>query len=242
MGFGLGIATGQVRWLLQPLFLAGVALLCLNPRIPWSLQIVLASIMIGVLVYSFGRHWSVVCTGTPLPRSNAEPLRLDWQRQLFVMAGIAGLLTGSVLWSGALILKFAVLTLPLAAAVARRPNGLRSSRWRVVFDSFVSWFTFDPRPFPGLLQSPVAPASHRVGLAALVAVLAAVMLVRWADSPLPPLFQWVLAEHQSVAEQLDARRCGQLRTFALRRRHLGPRVHRPHFAPGHAAVGDRPSR
>ena len=205
IGLGVGIATGQVRWLLQPLFLAGVAFLCLNPDIPWSLQVVLASIMVGVLVYSFGRHWSVVCTGTPLPRSNAEPLRLDWQRQLFVMAGIAALLTGAVLWSGALILKFAVLTLPLAAAAVRRPDGLRSSRWRVVFDSLVSWFTFDPRPLPGLLRSPVGPASHRVSLAALVAVLAAVMLVRWADSPLPRLHQWTLAEHQSVAQQLDTR-------------------------------------
>ena len=79
VGFGLWIATRQVRWLLHPLFLAGVSLLCLNPHIPWSLKVALVSITVGVLVYSFGRHWSVVCTGTPLPRSTAGPLRQEWR-------------------------------------------------------------------------------------------------------------------------------------------------------------------
>ena len=184
---GMWIVSGQERWVLHPLFLAAVAIVYVNHRTPWGLQVVTISVAAAVLAYAFGRHWRFICTASPLCRSTANQLRADWQQQLFILAGIAGLLTAALLWSGFVLLKLAILTLPVAAAIVRLPDGLRSSRWQVLLDSLVLWFTYDPRSLPGLLQSPVGSKVHLAGLTVLAAVLTAVLLVRWQDSPLPQL-------------------------------------------------------
>ena len=207
-GLGFWAITAQVRWLLHPLFLVGVALLCLNHRTPWGVQVIAVSCALGLLVYSFGRHWTILCTGNPTPRSTAESLRFRWQLQLCAIAGLAAALTGAMLWSGALLFKLAVITLPLAAILVPGPAGLRAARWRVVVESLVSWITYRAQALPGLLQSPVGSTSHRCGLTVCAAVLAAAVLIRWTDSPIPRLIDLACQQHLSVTEQLDAREAG----------------------------------
>ena len=50
--------------------------------------------------------------------------------------------------TGALFLKLAVLTLPLAPITLRGPVGLRSSRLRVVCHSLICWATYHAPPVP----------------------------------------------------------------------------------------------
>ena len=208
VGLGVCFITRHVRWFLHPLLLVAILLIFVNHRMPWGLQVVVISGTMGLLVYVFGRHWSTVCTANPTPRATAELFRTQSQQQLFVLAGIASVLTGAVLWTDAAVLKLAVVTLPLAALAVRRPAGLRSARWRVVFDSLTSWIMYHARPLPGLLQSPVGPAGHRRGLMIFATVLTTVVLLRWPDSPLPRLIDMAWKQHQSVTQQLDARRAG----------------------------------
>jgi predicted cation transporter len=143
--------TRQVSWLTHPLFLAALGILSITDRIPWPIEIIAISIAAGLLVYAYGSHWIAVCTASPVPRATAAQFRPQWQQQLQVMAAIAGLLTGATLWSGATILKLAVITLPLTALAVPRPDGLRFHPWRVLADSYLSWITYHARPVPGLL-------------------------------------------------------------------------------------------
>lgn len=64
-GIAVWAFTGKPQWLLHPLLLTAVVLLCVNHRIPWLVQIVLISVVAGLLVYAFGRHWTAVCTAIP---------------------------------------------------------------------------------------------------------------------------------------------------------------------------------
>ena len=200
--------TGQVRWLLHPITLLAAALLCLNHRIPWGLQVLAVSAASGLLVYAFGRHWTTVCTASPTARSTADVLRSQWQLQLLALAGIAVFLTGVLLWTDALLAKVAIVTLPLAAAVVPAPDGLCTPRWKVLVDSLVSWFTYHARPLPGILQSPVAPARYRCALLVLAAVFTAIPLVRWPGSPVLRLITMAQSQHQAVTEQLTDRGAG----------------------------------
>lgn len=200
--------TAQAHWLLHPLFLLGVVLLLLNHHVAWGYQVLIASCAVSLLVYSFGRHWTVVCTANPTPRSTADSLRTHWRLQLIAIAGLAGVLTGATLWSDIVIFKLALITLPVAAALAPAPTALRSDRWRVILESLLSWTTYQPLPLPGLLQSPVGPALHRRGLIVFAAVLAAAILVRWTGSPIPRVIEVAHSQHLAVTQQLDARGAG----------------------------------
>ena len=207
-GFCFWSFTGEGRWLIHPLFLAGVAILFLNHRVAWGYQILAASCAVSLLVYSFGRHWTVVCTANPTPRSTADALRTHWRLQLLATAALAGALTGIMLWSGIVLFKLALITLPFAAALAPAPAGLRSARWRVILESLLSWAAYQPSPLPGLLQSPVGPALHRRGLIVFAAVLAAAILVRWTGSPIPRVIEVARSQHLALDQQLDARGAG----------------------------------
>ena len=207
-GIAACLVTARMEWLLHPVFLAALIFVGVNQRIPWNLQVVAISATVGFLVYSFGWHWIVLCTASPTPRQTAATARTIWRRELAVVAVIAAVLTAVLLWSGAVILKFALLLLPLAAMTMPSPEGLRRSRWQVLYDSIISWFTYDARPFPGLLQSPIAPAGHRRALLVFAAVLITVAMLRWSDSPLPKLVESARSHHQAIAQQLDARGAG----------------------------------
>ena len=130
--WGLGAATflGHTRWLLHPCFLAAVGLLALNHRMPWPGLVLILSTALGLLAYSFGRHWIAVCTAAPMRRSSSATLRLQWRLELLVLASIAGLATGATLGFGIPLLKWVLLTLPLVAdarppllTVSRPPDG-----------------------------------------------------------------------------------------------------------------------
>lgn len=207
-GITVSMLTLRVQWLFHPVFLAALGCVVVNRHIPWCLQIVTIATTVGFLVYAFCRHWIAVCTASPTPRRTAENARMIWCRELAVVAVVAGLLVLVLLFFELRILKVALLLLPLAVMTMPRPKGLRRSRWQVLRDSIVSWFMYDAKPLPGLLQSPIAPANYRRALLIFSSVLVAVAMLRWSDSPLPQIVESATTHHQTVVQQLDAEGAG----------------------------------
>jgi hypothetical protein len=192
------LVKGLQGWVCHPLVLLAILLLCLNARIPWIVQCLLLSASMGAFVYFFGSHWAHVCTAV------ARSLRLQWQRQLGAIAALGALLIAGLLLSDWLILKIAIVTLPVAALLTPGPKGLGTSRWQVIRDSLLSWITYEARPLPGLLQSPAGPVAYRRAMTVFAAVMTAIVLTRWDGSPLPALFRCAIEQHQSITQQLDS--------------------------------------
>ena len=207
IGVAAALWTSQVRWLLHPLTLTAAVLLCANHRTPWMVQVVMLAHVIGLLAYAFGRHWSVVCTSAPVPRTEADALRAQWQFQLSVVSVVAVVLTASVLLTGSTLLKLAVVLLPVAAFTAR-PQNTSVSPWQVLSESLGSWFTYHAQPLPGLQQSPVGPTHYRTGLVLTVTVLTVMVFARWSNSPLAQVIELGSANHQTYSRQLDRRQAG----------------------------------
>ena len=185
----MAIVKRQVSWLLQPAFLVSLVFLCANQRMPWTLQVLVASLAVGLLSYCFGAHCSHVQTASPVPLIRAYELRSGWHRQLLIMATIGGVLTGMTLASGWLLMRMALVTLPIAAMAVPKPPGLRATRARVLWHGLMSWYTYDAPPVPSLLQSPVGSVQQRRSLPIFAAVLATIVMTRYADSPFTGLME-----------------------------------------------------
>lgn len=198
-------ATGQLQWLLHPLWLLACTLLVVNHRTPWELQVAVISAVGSLFVYAFGRHWIAVCTATPMSRRSSQSLRAQWHGELLLLASGVGVMIGITLLTGSTLFKLALLMLPLLLVTAPTPEGLASPRWRVVFESLASWVTYRARPLPGLLQSPAGPMAHRQGFTIFAALLLAVLLVRWPESPVPRLIEVARTQHRLTSQELDAR-------------------------------------
>ncbi len=207
IGVTAAIWTSQVRWLLHPLTLTAAVLLCANHRTPWMVQVVMLAHVIGLFAYAFGRHWGVVCTSAPMPRTEADALRTQWQFQLSVLSVVAVVLTACVLLTGTWLLKLAVVLLPVAAFTAR-PQNTSVSPWRVLLESLGSWFTYHAQPLPGLQQSPVGPTHYRAGIVLAVTVLTVMVFARWSNSPLAQVIELGSTNHQTYSRQLDQRQAG----------------------------------
>ena len=207
-GLTVAVYTGQVRWLLHPLFLIAAVLLFVSHRTPWPLQVLVLAGGSALWVYCLGLHWTTVCTASPTDRSTAYRLRTQWKPQLQLLCALAAVLTGTVLWFDAPVLKCAVAALPLAALAIGSPDGLQTPHWKVILQAAVSWLTYHARPYPGLLQSPVGPARHRRALLISLAIITAATLIRWPGSPAAHVTQWAHHRQQAITAQLDARNAG----------------------------------
>ena len=202
------ILIGRIPWSFSGPFLAAVGLLALNHRTSWGREVIVVSIVVGVLIFAFGRHWIAMCVTSPVSRADAESLLAHWQLQLLLFAGIAGLLVASLLWFGALLFYAALLTLPLTVLVIPHPPGLTDSRWHVILDCLNSWFTYEASPVPGLYQGLFGSPLRRHGLTLLAIVLTAIALSRWTQSPLPRVLELGRSRNAAVTQRLDFRDAG----------------------------------
>jgi hypothetical protein len=186
----MAIGTGRIRWLMHPACLVSVVLLCASHRTLWPIQVSISASYIGLLIYGFGRHWSYICTASPVSIATATTYREIWQTQLLVLALIGGVLVAVTLATEWVILRIAILTLPLATLALPNPMGLRTSWCRMLCDSFVSWFTYDAPEVPGLLQSPAGNSIERRGLAIACAALTTMVLICFSESPFAQLISF----------------------------------------------------
>lgn len=206
IGIFIAIWTGQIRWLLHPMVLVAVILICANHRTPWLVQVIVLSHLAGLLTFTFALHWCTICTAAPMSRQDAYQLREQWQFQLIALSLFAMLLTTGVLWISSPLLKLAVLILPVVAvSYCHTATG---SSWHVLKESLVSWFTYEAEPRPGLQHSPVGPPLHRVGLVVAAAVLTVMVLSQWTDSPIQHVIEWGSAYQQESAQTLTDRQAG----------------------------------
>jgi hypothetical protein len=205
--------TAQPAWIANPVFLAAVVLACLNRRTPWQGQVALIAFVTGVWVYLFGRHWTIVSTTSPVPRTSADEFQYHSNLQLIVTACLAAGLVALMLMSESSLPRLAVVTLPIAAAAIPVPKDARRGRWSVVRQSVVSWLTHHPRPLPGLAQSPAGPLTNRLALLIAVVILASAILVRWSGSPLPDAIQVSRSQREQVQQELRERGAGSLERF-----------------------------
>jgi hypothetical protein len=208
-GLVASVFTKQLQWLLHPIVLAGVGVLCLNYQTPWIVHVAVASGTMGVLVYAIGRHGIAVCLASPVPRETRESVRDRLYAQLLMMSLLAALLTAMTLWFNSIVFKLALITLPLSVFVASHPIGAHSNRWHELLQCLASWFTYDARPLPGLLQSPAGPLTNRLAITIFAAAMTAVILVRWSDSPIPQITDIAWEHHQSTSNELNARAAGK---------------------------------
>jgi len=92
------LQTRDLRRLLHPAFLVAVLLVFVHHRTPWMVQIAIVASGIGLFVYAYGRHWSVVCTASPLPRDLAEYVRKTCQENLGLLASLTAVGLALLLW------------------------------------------------------------------------------------------------------------------------------------------------
>lgn len=203
MGIFLAIWTGQIRWLLHPLVLVAVILICANHRTPWLVQVIALSHLVGLLTFTYAMHWCTICTAAPMSRQDAYQLRDQWQFQLTALALFSLLLTIGVMWISSPLMKLAVLALPVVAV--GHCQAVSGSTWQILKESLVSWFTYVAEPLPGMQHSPVGPSLHRVGLVVATAVLTVMVLSRWTDSPIQQVMEWGSAYQQTSAQTLTNR-------------------------------------
>ncbi len=213
----LSIHQRQVSYLLNPVFLLALVLLVINHRTPWRAQVILLALSASALTYAFGRHWLDFCTAAPMPWKLATQLRRECSHELLFMAARLGVLLAGVFLVDWLLLRMVLLAIPLAALVQPRRTDHNVSYWRVIGHSLSSWFTYRAAKAPGLWQSPVGDMRQRFALTFFVAVLMAILLSRWENSPLLSIVSWARHQHEMLALQLEV----QDASGFARLRHLG---------------------
>ena len=151
-----------------------------KPPLPLTLQWYFVCAILGLVSWLYARHWTYLCTASPVSHASAGQLREHWNRFLvplaFVPLGIvllAQVLPGPVLL--ALILGGCGYLVVLAL------NGPTSkSIFSTCRDSLISWFTYNRHDadIPGTFQSPAGQWFYRVSLTGLCTFLLAVTYVR----------------------------------------------------------------
>ncbi|WP_437191140.1 type IV secretory system conjugative DNA transfer family protein [Planctomicrobium sp. SH527] len=181
------VNTRRAENLWHPVLLIAIAVLTLNHQMPWNGQIVLLSLMMGLLTFGLGWHGSSQFLVTPVSRATVKTSQNNWNEQLFAYSLIAAIVTVGALGVRDPIFRFAIVTIPVIPVFARVPQGLRQSKTKVLTDCVLSWLTYQPLPLPGLWQSPMGSRFHRAGIMMLAALLTTIALIRMPDSPLAQL-------------------------------------------------------
>lgn len=181
------VTTRRVENLWHPTMLIAIAVLALNHQMPWNGQIILLSLVMGLLTFGLGWHGSSQSLVTPVSRATVKAFQNNWNEQLLAYSLIAAVLTAGAVWVRDPIFRIAVMTIPAIPIFARIPEGLKQSKTNVLADCFFSWFTYQPLPLPGLWQSPLGSRFHRAGIIVLAASLTTIALIRMPESPLAQL-------------------------------------------------------
>lgn len=198
-GLAMAFYSRQLRWLVNPVFLTALVLAFVNHRTPWLAQVLIAAMTLGLLVFAYGRHWSVIVTTAPVTHDVAEACRATWNETLIGIAGTISILVGGMLWTGWPLLMVVLGALPVVALLIPKPEGLKASVWSVIRTSFLSWFTFDAQPLPGLAQSPIGAAPQRRALSFVCGLLVMLALSRTTFSPTHAVIEFARAQDIAVA-------------------------------------------
>ncbi len=204
VGVAVSIARQRLQPLLHPFCLTAVALLSLSHRLPWSGRVAIVAVVLLLFIYAFGRHFTALLTASPVRREIASLSRGRFQTQLLSSACLASVLLSAALLTNWVVLKLALLTLPCVLVAPIGAPGTRISRWRLLEDALLSWFTYDAPARPGLLNCPIGAARDRIGLTVLITALTAMVLVHWAGSPVPWVLTLAETQHQSLFQELQA--------------------------------------
>ena len=213
VGLGFAITCRDLRWLLNPVVLFGLGLLCLNQRMPWAGHIVFAALAMGGFTFAFGWHWVVISTASPLSRTAAEDLRARCYGYLCLAATVVAVLTAALVTWDSTLLRLAIVSLVAATAVVPHPGRFFFARWQTLRNSWLSWLTYEAQPLPGLLQSPCGSLHQRLALTLGAIVLTALIFVRWSGSPLSTVIDFSQNQHQQTSAQLDSARADHFTRF-----------------------------
>jgi hypothetical protein len=205
--------TSRLKWIVNPIFLAALVLVCLNRRTPWHFQVAVIAFIAGVWVYSFGRHWTIVSTTSPVPRDAGDEFQRCSKRQLIVTACVAAGLIAMMLISESILPRLAVVSLPIASLAIPLPTGARRGRFKAICQSVASWLTHDPQPLPGLAQSPAGCVTNRLALLLAAVVLTSTLSVRWSGSPLSDAIHASRMHRERVGQELRAQGAGSFERF-----------------------------
>lgn len=197
-GFALACYFQRWRWLVNPVCLTALVLAFVNHRTPWLAQVIMTAATLGLLVYAYGRHWSVIITTAPVPRDVADRCRAQCNEILIGIAGTIAILFAGLLWTGWPFLMLAVAVLPIIPLLIPKPAQLKSSIWLVIRTSFLSWFTFEAQPLPGLVQSPIGRAPERRALSLVCGVLVMLALSRTTFSPASAVIEFARSHDIAV--------------------------------------------
>ncbi len=200
--------TARFKWLNHGPFLLAIGLLALSRNASWGTEVLLLSIVLGILTYAFGCHWLAVCTTSPITWGVAQSLRNQWQPQMVVVSTFIGVMVAGLFWTGNRLLFAALVTLPLTVLLVPAPDNLKLPRWRVITESLASWLMYDAKPLPGLFQGVVGQANQRRALTLLVFILVAILLARWNQSPLNQVVAFAQTQTEQVDEQLASQGAG----------------------------------
>ena len=141
----------------------------------------------GLLVYPSDVTGPPSARLTPSSRSTAERFVRDGNWQLCAMAGHRGPLDRSDALVGVLLLKLAVVTLPLAAIFVPRPDGLRSSRGESSSTASLPGSPIEPGTVPGCCKAPSVDFVTAMASRSSPPCSPLCRPVRWTDSPFPRL-------------------------------------------------------
>lgn len=210
IGLSVSVSQGNLHGVMHPGVLAAVAVIYLNHRTPWLVQVLIAAAVSALLVYQFGCHAVALLTTPPMPCAQGQQVRTAARDVLLGLAAVTAVLVAAGLWFRFPLITFAALTLPLAMLLSPAPASLKSSRWLLLLNSLSSWCSYSPRNVPGILRSPAGPVLHRTALLILATALMAVSLTRSEGSPFSNIFDFGAEHDAAVSAQLDASNAGRL--------------------------------
>lgn len=174
VGTAIAICQRNVAVLAHPTCLIAWVVACLSFQTPAVVRTGLIAAFAGLTIFLLGSHWATIATAFPVSRDAMHQSRSRCRRQLLLMAGIVGVLLIAVLsrmsgpWTAVLA------TMPVAVLLMPVPRGLTTSRWIVATESLLSWWSYETRSLPGLVQSPIPSVRQRCWILVVACVLTTV--------------------------------------------------------------------
>lgn len=171
VGVAVALRQRDMAPLVHPTCLIAWVVACLSPQTPVAVRIGLIATFAVVVTLLLGMHWAAIATASPVARTAMVQCRSRCLKQLLLMAAIVAALLVAVLsrMSGPWLIVFAAL--PLAALLMPAPQGLTTSRWKVAMEALSSWWNYEPASVPGLVQSHIPSARHRIAVLVVACIL-----------------------------------------------------------------------
>lgn len=170
-GVAIAISQRNIAVLVHPTCLIAWVVACLSPQTPPVVRIGLIAVFASLTISLLGSHWATIATAFPVSRDAMRQCRSRCRWQLLLMACIVGALLFAVLSRMAGPWPVVLAALPVAVLLMPTPHGLTTSRWSVAFEAILSWWNYETRSLPGLVQSPIPSARHRSWILVVACIL-----------------------------------------------------------------------